>query len=492
MSRTPTKGIDYTSKDYESYRSDMIKNLRIKMPEYTDIRQSDAGIVILELLAQGLDVISYYQDVLANEMFLVTEEQRSNALKWCQMLSYIPKASSPSRFTQVFVLSSAQKTDFVIPMGTKVKTQGSSSEPSVYFETVKDLVIPAGSLGNEMSGGKYLHTVEVLQGISVLSEIVGSSTGASSQTFKLNYSPVILDSVNILVNEGNGFEKWERVDNFIDCSSDSKVYTVTIDDNDEATITFGDGIFGKIPSIRENNIYCNYRVGGGTQGNVGANKICLLDSSIALIESTFNPETAMIEGQDKETLDEIKVNAPIAHRTVWGALTTEDFAGVVKVNFSEVDKAVSYATGVRMRDVDIYVLLKNNASLSSRLKGEMEELFAENGGGRKLIGAGTVTVRPAIKTSVSITAVLSVESGYDFNTVKGDIEDFIRDYFSVGNYDFGKELSISRLSAEVMCPDNGINGIRYFKITSPTQEILTPGNGVVFTLGSLTITNGGS
>ena len=85
MSRTPTKGIDYTSKDYESFRNDMIKQLRIKMPEYTDIRQSDAGIVILELLAQGLDVLSYYQDVIANEVFFVTCEQRNNALKWCQM-----------------------------------------------------------------------------------------------------------------------------------------------------------------------------------------------------------------------------------------------------------------------------------------------------------------------------------------------------------------------------------------------------------------------
>ena len=148
MSRLPTNGIDYTSKDYESYRNDMIKQLGIKMPEYTDIRQSDAGIVILELLAQGLDILSYYQDVIANEAFLVTEEQRSNALKWCKMLSYTPKASTPAEFTQVFVLSSIQETDTVIPRGTVVKTQGTPTEPSVYFETQSDLTIPAGALGN--------------------------------------------------------------------------------------------------------------------------------------------------------------------------------------------------------------------------------------------------------------------------------------------------------------------------------------------------------
>ena len=195
MSRVPTKGIDYTSKDYESFRNDMIKQLGIKMPEYTDISQSDAGIVILELLAQGLDVISYYQDVLANEVFLSTAEQRSNVLKWCKILGYIPKESTPSEFTQVFVLSSVQDTDTIIPAGTKVKTQSSSTESEIYFETASDLVIPAGKLGNEMQDGKYLYTVKVVQGVSVSGEFLGSSTGSKDQSFKLNYTPVILEGV---------------------------------------------------------------------------------------------------------------------------------------------------------------------------------------------------------------------------------------------------------------------------------------------------------
>lgn len=492
MSRVPTNGIDYTSKDYESYRNDMIKQLRIKMPEYTDIRQSDAGIVILELLAMGLDVISYYQDVIANEAFLVTEEQRSNALKWCRMLSYTPKASTPAEFTQVFVLSSAQEVDTIIPMGTQVKTKESSTESSVYFETVSDLTIPAGALGNEMQDGEYLYTVKVVQGVSVSGELLGSSTGAPNQSFKLNYTPVILDSISLLINEGDGFEEWTRVDSFIESSPTSKDYTVSIDDNDEATITFGDGVFGKIPRTYNNGIYCDYRVGGGSQGNVGANKICLLDSNLALVNSTFNPSTADIEGQNKETLEEIKRNAPASYRTAWGALTISDFADVVKANFSEIDKASSYASGDDGRDVTIYVLLKNDAQLSSQLHGDILDLFDENKGGRKLVGVGEVSLLPAVKTPVDLAITLAVKPRYNFESVKGNITEFLIDYFSVGNRDFNTELSFSELCAEIMSPDNAIEGIRYLKITSPTQEVLTPANGVIYTLGTLTITNGGA
>lgn len=491
MSRVPTNGIDYTSKDYESFRNDMITQLGIKMPEYTDIRQSDAGIVILELLAQGLDVISYYQDVIANEAFLVTEEQRSNALKWCKMLSYIPKASTPAEFTQVFVLSSVQETDTVIPMGTVVKTQGTSTEPSVYFETQSDLVIPAGALGNEMEDDKYLYTVKVVQGLSVIGELLGSSNGSVNQRFKLNYSPVVLDSITVLINEGSGFEQWTRVDNFVDSGATSRDYTVDIDDNDEATIIFGDGVFGKIPKIYEKGIYCSYRVGGGTQGNVGANKITLLDSNIALVSITFNPNTADVEGQDKESLADIKRNAPVSHRTSWGALTIDDFADVVKANFLEVDKVSSYATGDGT-DVSIYVLLKNDATISSQLQKEILSMFDENEGGRKIIGVGDVSVHPAIKTPVDLSCTLAVKPRYDFDTVKANITEFLTDYFAVGNRDFDTELSFSELCAEIMNPDNAIDGIRFFKITSPTEDVLTPSSGVIHTLGTLTFTNGGA
>lgn len=492
VSRVPTNGIDYTSKDYESFRNDMINGLKIKMPEYTDHRQSDAGIVILELLAQGLDILSYYQDVLANEAFLVTAENRGNALKWCRMLNYIPKASTPAEFTQVFVLSSVQDTDTVIPMGTKVKTQNTASEPSIYFETTSDLVIPAGALGDETDEeGKYLYSVKVVQGVSVSGELLGTSTGTKDQIFVLSYTPVILDSISVVINEGSGYEKWNRVDNFVDSKATSKDYTVQINDGDEAIITFGDGVFGKIPNVYENGIYCTYRVGGGSQGNVGAYKISILDSNIAVVDKTFNPYTADVEGEDKESLTIIKRNAPVAYRARWGALTCDDFAGVVMLNFSEVIEATSYAVGEDYRDLDIYVILKDDVEVSEQFKQEVLDLFNENKGGRKIIGADTISVLPAKKVPLNITATLAVKDQYDFETVKGKIEELLQNYFEVGNYKFDTELSLSALSMEIMSPENAIEGIRFFKITSPSENVLIPNQGEIYTLGTLTITNGG-
>lgn len=493
MSRTPTNGIDYTSKDYESFRNDMINQLRVKMPEYTDIRQSDAGIVILELLAQGLDIISYYQDVIANEAFLVTEEQRSNALKWCQVLGYVPRASTPAEFKQVFVLVDVQDTDTLIPAGTSVKTLGSLTEPSIYFETEDDLIIPAGKLGNEQDeDGNYLYTVKVVQGVTILSELVGSSTGAPDQSFTLGYTPVILDSISVIVDEGSGFREWNRVDNFVDSTTTSKDYTAVVNENDEAVITFGDGVFGKIPLEHHNGIFCSYRIGGGSRGNVGANKICLLDSNLAVVSGTFNPSTAEVEGFDKETLAEIKKNAPNAYRVKWGALTTTDFSDVIIMNFPEVDKVASYVNTEDSRNLDIYILLNNDDPLTEDVTGRILDLFDENKGGRKCVGAGDITLHPAIKVPLEISATLAVKDRYSFASVKQKVEEFIQNYFAVGNRNFDTEFIPAMLCADIMNPDNAIEGIRYFRIDTPTADTLTADRGVIHTLSTLTIVNGGA
>lgn len=492
MSRTPTQRIDYTSKDYEAFRNMMLKSLGIKMPEYTDLRQSDAGVVILELLAQGLDILSYYQDTIANEVFLSTEEQRDNALKWCQMLGYTPRNSSPARFKQVFVLSSAQDTPTTIPQGTVVKTVVSSIEPEIKFETEEDLIIPAGKLGNEKdSDGNYLYTVSIVQGSSVVGELLGTSNESANQKFILNYSPVVVDSVTVIINEGSGFEKWKRVDNFVDSLPDSRHYTVEISDNDEAVITFGDGVFGKIPTKYDNGMFCNYRVGGGEKGNVGANKITVLDSNIALVAETFNPDTAYENGHDKESLDEIKINAPLVNRTIWGALTADDFAGIVKVHFPDIVLSASKVDETNPDNIHIYVYLKDDKELTDEYISEVLELFDENKGGRKIVGADVISIEYANFTPIDLSCSLTVKADYKKSDVEDKIKQYLTYYFKKGNYSFNQELSLTELSANIMNPYNMIEGIKSFKFTSPSDDILTPASGEIFTLGTVTFTTTG-
>ena len=493
MARVITKGIDYTNKDYESFRSAMLDELQKKIPEYTDLRESDAGVVLIELLAMGLDVLSFYQDIYANETYITTAEQKENIMKWCSMLGYTPRFASSSRFEQIFELIGVQNTDTIIPKGTIVKTSNSSGEEEVYFETIKDLLIPKGKTGVEKdSEGNYLYSVEVLQGLTIKNELLGSSDGSASQSYKLQTPKVIIDAtLEIYVDSGYGFEKWERVDNFIEAQGYAKQYIISVDNESYCTIIFGDDVFGKIPPVGKNNIYATYRIGGGSSGNVGANKINTMDTSLALVKSTFNPFEAIERGLDDETLDEIRNNAPIANRTRWGAITLQDFSDTVIEHFyPKVKEAVAKRDEEDKDDVHIYVLLENNEDLTESYKSQILDLFDANKGGRKVIGADDIFIESPIFNELELKANLIVDEDYQRDLVKTNVEKYITDYFNKGDYPFGKEFSYTIFSSDII---KNIEGVRAFRFTDFTDDILEPQIGEIYALKSLNIvTSGGN
>ena len=247
MSRKPTQGIDYTSRDYEAYRELLIQKLQEKMPEYTDTSETDAGIVILEAFANGLDIMSLYADIVANDVILTTTQDRKLAVIIARCLGYYAYNQTAAEYQQVFVLSSPQEEDVVIPQGTVVKTSEDNDLETLTFETTEDLVIPAGCLGNELDEeGYYKYTVTVIHGSTVSDDVIGTSSGTPLQSFQLNYTGVLIDSIELYVDEGDGQMLWERVDSFLDCDENSRVYMTSVDEFDVCTIEFGNGIKGKI------------------------------------------------------------------------------------------------------------------------------------------------------------------------------------------------------------------------------------------------------
>jgi hypothetical protein len=480
--------IDYCTKDYNGFKEMLVDKLKKIMPQYTDTSETDAGIVLLELFSYGLDILSYYQDTLANEVFLPTEEQRENVLTWCDMFGYYPNSSTPSRFKQVFVLDEPLDSDLIIPEGTVVKTSAEDVEDEIYFETTADLTIPAGCSGVETDDdtGEYLYYAIVVQGESIKDELLGGSSGLANQEFVLGYHPVILDSVEVYVDIGDGFEKWTRVNNFMDSDTTSHHYKVYMNESGEATIVFGDGSFGLIPVKGDSNIYADYRLGGGTDGNVSANKIVELENDIEGVESTFNPDLPLVYGTDYETLDEIKRNAPIFARTLWGAITVEDFADLTKLLFTNVVCANAEQDSANQDKVHIYILLEDNETPTSDFLASIKNAFDMNNGGRSVVGT-EVDVAQAKVTPVGFTMSVVMRDRYSQAEAKTKITELMQLYFDYGNYDFNTPLYLSELEGYLLDSENTlVSSVRSLRITVPTSEVTTPASNEIYSLGTIT------
>lgn len=455
------KTIDYLSKDYEGFREDMINKIPRIFDNWTDYSESDAGVVLLELMAYGLDILSYYQDRVANERLLPTATQRQSVIDLCDLIGYELNTAQPSTTELVFEIQPSDS-DFVIPAGTKVSTENEPGQDPIIFETDDDLTIPKGKTGIEQDNdGNYLYKVSATQGVTINNDIIGSGTGKPNQTYKLTYSDVIGNDLKVYVDDGNGFQLWTDVtDKLVQDTEDGKHYWHGVDDEDYVWINFGNGSDGKTPSKLDNNIKASYRVGGGSDTNVGSNKITVLKSSIGGVVSVFNPVSAT-GGTDRETVQEAKKLAPKHLKSVNRAVTKEDFEALA-LQVPGVLKAFAEQDSNTYNLVHVYVLPKEGTD-NTELKNEVYDTLDE----LKIITT-EVQVEDPTQVYADVELDITVNALFDQETIESHVNDVINQLFKAKNKDFGEGEKMYRVYA-VLGDMEGIDDAQITKFTNVPQ-----------------------
>jgi predicted phage baseplate assembly protein len=187
------------------------------------------------------------------------------------------------------------------------------------------------------------NTISATQAITFTNEILGGSNGEPNQTFTVTNTPIMVlntpvsvtnsdgsqvtvMSLNLAIDEGQGFLVWQQVDDFFSSKANDRVYVL---DLNTGVVTFGDGEHGRIPVANQSNSSANvvaqsYRAGGGSQGNVGAGTITQLQTFVQSINAVTNNDPAT-GGTDEETVAAAKLRAALALQSKNRAVTPDDF-----------------------------------------------------------------------------------------------------------------------------------------------------------------------
>ena len=447
----------------------------MKIPEYSDFSKSDVGIVLIELLSHGLDINAYYNDVVANEVFMDTAQRRSSVISLARQIGYEVENARASKFLQVFEIK-PQSLNYTIPKGTVITTKGTIGEEEVVFELAENLLIPAGKIGNEKDEeDNYIYAGSVEHGLTINEEVLGTSRDVPDQSFKLNYAKALKDSLILYVNDGTTWEIWNRVDSFIDSEGFSKDYMIQVNDLDEMTVIFGNGLSGKIPPKVINGIVATYRVGGGIEGNVAPNKITEMPQKLAVINKTYNPYEPYILGMNKESNDVVKLRSTAQLRTLWRAVTIYDFEDLAyELDFTHKVKAIENKVD---RVVEVYVLPTSKKELSALEVKELQELYNE----RKLLYVDVAILSPIVK-EIELHLDIKVLANFTQTEVEKSVRDYLVDRVMVDNYDIGQEFNLSEIVGEVI----QINGVRSVGFISPEDDIEIEENEII-TLSNLVL-----
>lgn len=335
----------------------------------------------------------------------------------------------------------------------------------------------------KITEGKQYLVVPSSQGSEVSDNPLGTSDGSTNQSFILSQTALIENSLIIKVDEGSGFVTWTLVDNFLNSLPTSLHYTLDITADDVATVTFGNGVLGKIPAIGTNNISADYKIGADANGNVGAQTINVNKAGISFVNRVFNPRAAkgwvQKEGATDEDIARLKIVGPASLRTRERALTTPDiqFLASEYVN-SAGNKLVSRSIAIEEtfgpKTIELVVVGIGGTQLTANEQTEIEELFNGN----------TATgIDPIIVANHEVTVVNYTQKIIDVTVtvtggVKAEIENAITALLSPNavftgtstfRWSFAEEVPTSVIIGEIFSIDP-VN-ISKVVLTTPAADV---------------------
>ncbi|MEV0898908.1 putative baseplate assembly protein [Actinoplanes sp. NPDC049802] len=80
--------IDYTARDHDSIRRQLLDRLALTIPGWVERSPADLGVTLVELLAYTADQISYQQDAVATEAYLDTARHRVSVRRHVKLIDY--------------------------------------------------------------------------------------------------------------------------------------------------------------------------------------------------------------------------------------------------------------------------------------------------------------------------------------------------------------------------------------------------------------------
>lgn len=304
--------LDYTAKDFDSIRARIFNVIPSAFPEWTDTQVANFGNILVESFAYVMDVLLFYQDNQANESRWSTARLRRSLLSLAKLIDFKPTGQAASHVTLTIQLTASPLGSVAIVVGDRFSTTDGANP--VIFQAITAATISAGM-------SPPVAFVDAENSTAVIDRFI--SNGVPSQQFVLVTVPFLEQSLVITADDGT----YTIVDDFLSSSATDLHVVVTVDENNRASIRFGDSISGTIPS---GTIVCAYRSGGGVVGNVSQGTVTRAMRSY--VDSLNNPVVLKVSnvsraagGAERQTIESMREAAPRSLRALSRTICREDY-----------------------------------------------------------------------------------------------------------------------------------------------------------------------
>lgn len=483
--------LDYTSRDFESIKKDLITLINYQTGDTWDLTEpSDLGAILIEAFAYMGDMISYYIDRIANETSVTTATKQSNLLQFGNLYGYKPSGPTSAYVDITFQNISSYNID--IPIGTQViapVNHGTYSE--VYFETISSAVgvLPSQTITLTCVEGKTVNTdrPDLIDSATnkALPSAIGTSTGSANQELQIFEVNIVDSSLTVYVGQGLAFTPWQYVDSLLDHGPAETVFTTQLQNDGSLLVLFGDGINGAIPAANA-LISATYRTSVGLAGNILPGTV----AEVTFIPGNIDPEaitfltatniSAGYGGANSDDLTQLRKKIIAAISTKNRAITLKDYENLALM-VPQVGKV--RASAEIYSNVTLYLQTQNDNSATPGIIGGLPTNSWDNVAaavatyvGDKIPAGASLNVIHPTYVPIYVAFDLTVNDAYKQNNVRLAVYQALigsNGYFTYEKNTFGRTVSLSNLIGAII----NIPGVNDITVTDFNS--ISSGAGVV-------------
>lgn len=328
-----------TELDFEEIRTNL-KTYLSSQDKFSDYNfEGSAMSVLLDVLAYNTHYNAYYLNMVANEMFLDTAQQRDSVVSRAKELGYLPASAIGS---QAEVVINFTNVDASVPQITIPKN-------SKFTTTIDDVtytyVTPQAVEVGRSTTNTFTKTITIKEG----EPLSHSWTASASNPVRYIIPNTGVDTSSISVkvqtsSTDSTVTEFTRATNVNQVFTTSPVFFLEETADGKYEIVFGQGGLGK--SISAGNIIiADYLVcnGGATDGtstfSVESISTGLTPTPTITISSVPSKASG---GRSQESVESIKFNAPKNFQTQNRAVVANDYDRIILSENSDLQSVIAF------------------------------------------------------------------------------------------------------------------------------------------------------
>jgi hypothetical protein len=322
------KNISVAELDFDAIKSNL-KNYLKGQSQFADYDFEGSSLaVLMDLLAYNTHYNALYTNLAVNESFLDSASKRSSVVSRAKEIGYVPHSCACPTATVNIVVSGTATTPATL-------TLPAYSSFSTTVDGVQYSFYNTEAIVTSLSGTTYTFTgVQIKEG----TPLTYKYTTAAGVKYLIPNADVDLSTLKVRVQDNatsSNFTTFVNQEEILNLDGTSAVYFIKEIEGQLYELEFGNNTIGKA-LVAGNVVNLTYMVTNKEAAN-GARVFNYTGSTLLSGTVAVTTTAPAVGGDDEESIESIRYNAPRAYSAQNRAVTVEDYKALIFRLYPEAD-----------------------------------------------------------------------------------------------------------------------------------------------------------